>query len=133
MKRLIVFSALALLMAFGVGLNTAAAAPPIDMVGVWTGTANEVTDTETTTSTMTLEILTQEDVRFAGTMKFDDGTAFNVNGVLDKMAIRITGSVSVFEGAILGMKGKKKIHGTGSKLEGAGSTSATLIFNLMKE
>ena len=134
MKKLIVYSTLALLlMVFGVGINTAAAEPPLNLVGVWSGTAKIVTDTTTPDpSAMTLAITTQAGVRFFGTMQFDQDTPFNVNGVVDKKSIRITGSTSIFEGNIFGVKAKK-IHGTGSRLEKDLIPSASVVFNLTKE
>jgi hypothetical protein len=134
MKKLLVCSALALfMMAFGVGINTAAAEPPLDMLGVWSGTAKIVTDTATPDpGTMTLAITTQSGVRFSGTMQFDEEPSFPVNGVVDKKSIRITGSSSIFEGSIFGVQAKK-IRGTGSRLQTTDFPSASIIFTLTKE
>jgi hypothetical protein len=135
MKKLLVCSALALLMmTFGVGINTAAAEPPLDLLGVWSGTAKIVTDTPPPPEpgTMTLEITTQTGVRFSGTMQFGEETPFPVNGVVDKKSIRITGSASIFEGSIFGVQAKK-IRGTGSRLQTTDFPSASILFTLTKE
>jgi len=133
MKRHLIYSALALFLIFlGVRLNIAIAGP-IDLVGVWVGTADIATDTEFSNSNVTLEIVTQQGVGFSGTMQFGDGTPFNVNGVVDKRVIRITGSASIFEGIISGQGVKEKIHGTGSRLETTAFPSATVVFDLHKE
>ncbi len=133
MKKHLIYSALVLfLMFFGVGQNVEAAGP-IDLVGVWVGTADVATDTEFSNSNVTLEILTQQGLGFSGTMQFGDGTPFNVNGVVDGKVIRITGSASIFEGIISGQGVKKKIHGTGSRLESTAFSSATVVFDLHTE
>lgn len=132
-EKHLIYSALALfLMFFGVGLNIATS-EPIDLVGVWIGTADVATDAEFFSSDVTLEILTQQGFGFSGTMQFDEGTPFNVNGVVDKEVIRITGSASIFEGIISGRGVKKRIQGTGSRLETTAFPSATVIFDLHKE
>ena len=130
MKRHLIYSASVLFLIFlGVGLNIATAGP-IDLVGVWVGTADIATDTEFSISNVTLEILTQQGLGFSGTMQFGDETPFNVNGVVDKQVIRITGSASIFEGIISGRGVKEKIHGTGSRFETTAFPSASVVFDL---
>jgi hypothetical protein len=133
MKKYFIYSALALfLLLFRVGLSIATAGP-IDLVGAWVGTANVATDTEFSNTNVTLEILTQQGLGFSGTMQFGDGTPFNVNGVVDKKVIHITGSASIFEGIMSGHGVNKKIHGTGSRFETTAFPSATVVFDLHNE
>ena len=120
------------LMFLGVGTNMATAAAR-DLVGKWDGTANIATDEGFSTSTVNLDILEQQDTAFSGTMQFGEEPPFNVNGVVDKKIIHITGSASVFEGGISGQGDGKRIHGTGSRLETATSPSATTVFDLHRE
>jgi hypothetical protein len=120
------------LMFIGVGTDTATAAPR-DLVGKWGGTASIATDEGFSTSSVSLDIVEQQGPVFSGTMQFGDETPFNVNGVVDKKVIHITGSASVFEAIISGQGGGKRIHGTGSRLETATFPSATTVFDLHKE
>lgn len=120
------------LMFLGVGTNMATAATR-DLVGKWDGTANIATDEGFSISNVSLDILEQQGPLFSGTMQFGDEIPFNVNGVVDKKVIHITGSASVFEARISGQGDGKRIHGTGSRLETATAPSATTVFDLHKE
>jgi hypothetical protein len=133
MKRCLIYSVPALcLMFLGVGLNVATAGP-MNLVGVWVGTAEIATDTDFFNSDMTLEIATQQGHVFSGTMQFGGETSFKVNGVIDGDVIRITGSDSIFSAIIYGLGVNKTIHGTGSRLETTAFSSATVVFNLHRE
>jgi hypothetical protein len=118
-----------LLMFFGVGMNMATAGT-IDLVGRWDGTADIATDEGFSTSDVNLNILSQQGIVFSGTMRLGNDTPFNVNGVVDKKAIRITGSASIFEASISGHGVNRTIHGTGSRLESVAFPSATTVFDL---
>ncbi len=117
------------LMFLGVGTNTATAGP-IDLVGRWDGTADIATDEGFSKSNVDLDILAQQGLVFSGTMRLGDDIPFNINGVVDKKVIRITGSTSIFEASISGHGVSKTIHGTGSRLETATFPSATTVFDL---
>jgi hypothetical protein len=117
------------LMFFGAGMNVATAAQ-IDLVGKWDGTADIATDAGFSQSYMSLDIQQQQGAVFSGTMQLGSDTPFNVNGVVDKKVIHITGSASVFEASISGHGAKKTIHGTGSRIETVAFPSATVVFDL---
>jgi hypothetical protein len=127
--RCMVLVSLLVFLATGTDMANAA---PRDLVGKWGGTANIATDAAFSTSDVSLDILDQQGPAFSGTMQFGDEASFNVNGVVDKKIIHITGSASIFEGRISGQGDNKRIHGTGSRLESATSPSATTVFDLHK-
>jgi hypothetical protein len=117
------------LMFLGLGMSTANAGP-IDLLGKWGGTANIATDAGFSSSSVSLDILAQQGVGFSGTMQFGNDDSFNVNGVVDKLIIRITSSSSIFEAIVFGQGINEAIHGLGSRLETTEFPSATVVFDL---
>lgn len=118
-----------ILLFLGIGMNIATAGP-IDLLGSWDGTVNIATDAGFSSSSLSLDILAQQGLVFSGTMQFGNEAPFNVNGIVDKQVIRITGSAGIFDASVSGQGVSKTIHGTGSRLETTAFPSATVVFDL---
>lgn len=122
-------SVLFFLMFLGLGA-TMATASSVNIVGTWDGTASVSTDEGFSTSNVSLAVLAQQGSLFSGTMQFGMDAPFNVNGVVDKQAIRITGSSSTFDASVSGRGLGEVFHGTGSRFETNEFPSATVVFDL---